>query len=136
MDSNKYNSVVLADRHQNLLEGIRDLLEGEFKSVVMVADEKSLFETVSKLEPDLVIIDLSLPSSDKMEMISQLSSQLSNLKIIVLSVHEELTVVERLLSLGVNGFVLKRCIATDLMQAIQSVIQGHAYISPVLGVKT
>ena len=53
------NCVILADSHQDMLEGIRGLLKTTFESVVMVADEKSLFEVVEKLNPDITVVDLS-----------------------------------------------------------------------------
>jgi DNA-binding NarL/FixJ family response regulator len=57
--------VLLADRHQNVLESIRSLLEKIFDVVVMVADEKSLLDALEKVKPDLVVVDLSLPISEE-----------------------------------------------------------------------
>jgi DNA-binding NarL/FixJ family response regulator len=128
----KKRSVILADRHQNLLEGIRGLLETMFDHVVMVADEKSLLETIDRIRPDLVVIDLSFPITQEANVVLRLRKYDQGLKFIVLSVHDEQTVVAQCLSSGASGFVLKRSIATDLIPATAEVLQGHAYMSPSL----
>ena len=126
------NCVILADSHQDMLEGIRGLLQTSFESVVMVADERSLFETIEKLQPDIVVVDLSLPVSDEVNVASKIKSLYPDLKFIILSVHDEETTVNEIMSAGAAGFVLKRCIATDLLSAVQEISQGNNYISPSL----
>ena len=66
------NCVILADGHQNMLEGIRGLLQTTFESVVMVADEKSLFDVIEKLNPDMIVVDLSLPMSGEVNIASKI----------------------------------------------------------------
>ena len=102
------NCVILADSHQDMLEGIRGLLQTTFESVVMVADEKSLFEVVGKLNPDITVVDLSLPISGEVNIARKIKSHNPNLKFIVLSVHDEITAVNEIMSAGASGFVLKR----------------------------
>jgi DNA-binding NarL/FixJ family response regulator len=126
------NCVILADSHQDMLEGIRGLLQTSFESVVMVADERSLFETIEKLQPDIVVVDLSLPVSDEVNVARKIKSLYPDLKFIILSVHDEATAVGEIMSTGAAGFVLKRCIATDLLSAVQEISQGNNYISPSL----
>ncbi|HUL31061.1 MAG TPA: response regulator transcription factor [Thermodesulfobacteriota bacterium] len=132
-DDTKRRSVILADRHQNLLEGIRGLLETMFDYVVMVADEKSLLETIDRMRPDLVVIDLSFPITRESNVVLWLRKYDQGLRFIVLSVHDDQTVVARCMASGASGFVLKRSIATDLIPATMEVLQGHAYVSPSLG---
>jgi len=126
------NCVIIADSHQDMLEGIRGLLQTLFESVVMVADEKSLFDTVEKLQPDIAVVDLSLPVSDEVNVARKIKSLYPDLKLIILSVHDETTTVNEIMSAGAAGFVLKRCIATDLLSAVQKISQGNSYISPSL----
>jgi DNA-binding NarL/FixJ family response regulator len=128
------NCVILADSHQDMLEGIRGLLRTLFESVVMVADEKSLFDTVEKMQPDIVVVDLSLPVSDEVNVARKIHSLHADLKFIILSVHDETTAVNEVMSAGAAGFVLKRCIATDLLPAAQEISKGNSYISPSLQV--
>ena len=68
----KMGKVLLADKHQNMLAGVRTLLEKLFENVFMVADEASLLEAIEKLGPDLIIADLSLPVSEEINIARQL----------------------------------------------------------------
>jgi DNA-binding NarL/FixJ family response regulator len=124
------NCVVLADSHQDMLEGVRGLLQTSFESVVMVADEKSLFDTIEKIKPDIAVVDLSLPVSGEVNVAHKIKSLYPDLKIIILSVHDETTALKEMMSAGATGFVLKRSVATDLMHAVDEVLNGHTYISP------
>ena len=126
----KQGRVLLADRHQGMLEGIRGLLEAMFETVIMVADEPSLLETVEKLKPDLVIVDLSMPVSEEINVARRLKTRHPELKVIILSVHDEHTVVKEVLAAGAVGFVLTRSAATDLIPAVHEVRQGRTYVSP------
>jgi DNA-binding NarL/FixJ family response regulator len=128
----KYGSVILADRHQDMLEGIRGLLEVMFETVVMVADKASLFDTAEKINPDLAVVDLSLPVSSEINIARQLKDRFPDLKIIILSVHDEQTVVSEIMNAGVSGFVLKRTAVTDLFTAVDEVLGGKTFVSPLL----
>jgi DNA-binding NarL/FixJ family response regulator len=132
----KHGCVILADRHQDMLEGIRGLLEAIFETVVMVADKDSLFEAAERLEPDLAIVDLSLPISSEINIIRQLKDCSPGLKCIVLSVHDEKEVIEQVLSSGAAGFVLKRTAGTDLIPAVEEVLDGRTYVSITETVRT
>ena len=123
------NCVILADSHQDMLEGIRGLLHTTFESVVMVADEKSLFEVVEKLKPDITVVDLSLPISGEVNIARKIKIHYPNLKFIVLSVHDEIAAINEIMSAGAAGFVFKRSAVTDLMPAVDEVLKGHTYIS-------
>jgi DNA-binding NarL/FixJ family response regulator len=126
----KAGRVLLADRHQNMLEGIRSLLETVFDVVVMVADEKSLLDSLQKIHPDLVVVDLSLPITEEINVPKRIRKQDSLMKVIILSVHDEESVVEDCLSAGATGFVLKRTATNDLIPAVLEVLKGRTYVSP------
>ncbi|MBW8058708.1 MAG: response regulator transcription factor, partial [candidate division NC10 bacterium] len=87
----KRGCILLADSHLNVLEGVRSLLEGMFAAVVMVADETSLFEAADKLKPNLAVVDLSLRGSDGVNVARRLKNHYPELKVIILSVHDEPT---------------------------------------------
>jgi two-component system response regulator NreC len=130
MSNHVVNCVLLADRHHELTEGVRQLLETEFDAVVMVADTTSLFESALRLKPSVVVVDLSLAQKDGTSWLSSLRSSCLDSKLIVLSVHDQPSVCRSALELGVDGFVLKRAIATDLLAAIDTVRTGQRYVSP------
>jgi len=126
--------VVLADSHQNVLERVRGLLETVFEAVVMVADKKSLFETVDRVKPDLAIIDLSLKPSDEVGVARQFKTRYSDVKFIALSLHDDASVARHVLQSGASAFVLKRCLSTDLFDAIESVTEGRVFVSPQVNI--
>jgi len=130
MNEPSVNCVLLADRHHGLTEGVRGLLETEFDTVVMVADENSLFESASRLMPTMAIVDLSLARGESWQWLSRLRAKCPEMKIILLSVHDQPNVWRSALETGADGFVLKRCIATDLLSAIDAVLAGQSYVSP------
>jgi DNA-binding NarL/FixJ family response regulator len=127
----KQGTVLLADRHSPMLEGVRNLLEGCFQAVVMVADEASLFQAVQRLQPACVVVDVSFPCSDRDvgNIVGLLHQRAPDLKLIALSVHDERAVAERVLELGALGFVVKGSAVTDLLPAIEAVMSGQTYVS-------
>jgi two-component system response regulator DegU len=96
----------------------------------MVADEASLIQAVERLDPDLIVTDLSLPVSKEVNVVRQLMKTFPGTKIIVLSVHDEGTAVSECLEAGAVGFVLKRAAVDDLVHAIEIVRSGGIYVSP------
>jgi DNA-binding NarL/FixJ family response regulator len=126
----KHGIALLADNHPSMLAGVRCLLEDLFSVVVMVDDEASLVEAINKMIPDVLIVDLSLPVTGGCNIMRQLAGRFPDLKIIVLSIHDEPAAVQASLAAGVAAFVLKRAAATDLVQAVKEVRKGKTYISP------
>ena len=128
-------TVVLADSHSPMLEGVRSLLEGRFEALVMVADESSLLHTVEKVRPGLAIVDISFPRMDPNSgnIVALLRERFPELKLILLSVHDEPAVAQRMLEMGAAAFVLKRSATTDLLPAIEKVLGGATFVSPAVG---
>jgi|DewCreStandDraft_4_1066084.scaffolds.fasta_scaffold137652_2 two-component system secretion response regulator SsrB len=124
--------VLLADRHHGLTEGVRGLLETVFEAVVMVADEHSLFESATRLQPTLAVVDLSLAREDNLQWLERFRARCPELKIIVLSVHDEPSVCRSALGAGADGFVLKRALATELLPAVDAVLAGQRYGFPAV----
>jgi DNA-binding NarL/FixJ family response regulator len=128
-----HGRLLLADAHPNMLAAVRGLLEGRFATTVMVADETSLLEAVTRMEPDMVVVDLSLPVSEGTNVMRTLFSRHPGLRVIVLSVHDEQAALRQALAAGAAGFVLKRTAGVDLTAAVDAVFRGETYVSPVLG---
>jgi DNA-binding NarL/FixJ family response regulator len=122
--------IVLADKHSSMLAGIRRLLEDEAETVLMVADESSLNEVLQHFNPDVVVADLSLHISTKTNIAWVLKEKFPNVKVIILSLHDEKAVMDDVMAAGVEGFVLKHRAVVDLIPAIRGVLQGGKYISP------
>jgi DNA-binding NarL/FixJ family response regulator len=128
--NHKKSCVLLADRHHGLRDSVRGLLETEFATVFMVADEASLLEGAEQLKPTVVVLDLSLAAGDLPRLLGRIGTQAPGAKVLLLSVHDERTVAESALTAGANAVVLKRCLATDLMPAVDALLAGRRYLSP------
>ena len=126
MDAPAARCAVLADRHAGLSEGVRGLLSTRFDVVVLVADEASLIASAQRLEPVLAVVDLSLSNGDRLGWLSRLRKRCPELPVIVLSVHDEPSVVRAVLAAGAAGFVLKRSLAVDLLPTIDAVLAAAA----------
>lgn len=125
----KHGRALLADGHLGMLGGVHSLLDTLFETVLMVADERSLMEAVATFKPDLVVVDLSLSREGEANIAGRLMQRHPELRLIVLSVHDEPTVVSQVRNAGAAGFVLKRSAATDLIPAVQEVLRGGSYAS-------
>ena len=121
MPEKHLSCVLLADRHQGLTEGVRGLLETAFGAVVMVADEASLLESASRLQPDVAVVDLSLAQNSGLDWLRAVRQRCPELKVIVLSLHDEQSVRRAAIEAGADAFVLKRAIVTDLLPAVELV---------------
>jgi len=122
--------IIIADKHLNMLGGIRRLLEDEVETVLMVADEISLNHALENFNPDVVVADFSLPTSTGTNIAWVLKKNFPKIKVIILSAHDEKSVLDDVMAAGVEGFVLKPRAVIDLVPAIRGVLQGCKYISP------
>jgi DNA-binding NarL/FixJ family response regulator len=100
---------------------VRGLLKTAFGTVVMVADEASLIDGAVRLQPDVAVVDLSLARDDNLAWLRTLRRTCPQVKLIVLSVHDEPDVRRAAMAAGADAFVLKRAIATDLLRAVDAV---------------
>jgi DNA-binding NarL/FixJ family response regulator len=125
----KQGKVLLADNHQNMLEGVRTLLENLFETVFMVADEASLMLAAEKIKPDLIVADLSLPVTKEINVARRMRTAFPQIKLIILSIHDEQTAFGECIEAGASGIVLKRRAVDDLVPAVEAVLKGGTYVS-------
>jgi len=128
----KKECVILADSHLIMLEGLRGLLESMFEAVIMVADRDSLCKSLVRIKPDFMVLDLSLAGATCGNIVREARELHPELKLIVLSVHEEENIAAGIIKDGASGYVLKRSVANDLIPAIDSISDGRVFISPSL----
>ena len=126
----KQGKVILAGSHQNALGSVRDLLEAMFETVFMVSDEASLIEAAAKLSPELIVADLSLPVSYEINVVRRLKKAFPEIKLVILSIHDDGSSVGECLVAGASGFVLRRTAENDLVHAIETVLKGEIYMWP------
>ena len=126
----KHGCVVLADVHHPMLEATRVILDTKFHTVVMVSSYESLLEATIKMRPDLIVADLSLPSSNGQKLLQRSDERLEEFKMIVLGTYNEKDIVDNILKSGAQGYVLKRSIVPDLLLAVDKVLDGKRFVSP------
>jgi DNA-binding NarL/FixJ family response regulator len=123
--------ILLADDHGNLLELIRDLLEPTFDVVGCVEDGESLVEAAGKLQPDVIVTDISMPKLNGIEAAHRLRESASSSKIVFLTAHADLDFAQAALKTGAFAYVTKLRIGTDLLVAIGEALAGHTFVSPL-----
>jgi DNA-binding NarL/FixJ family response regulator len=126
--------LLLADDHAMVLEGLTRLLEPDFEVVGKAGDGRALLQKAAKLNPDVVIADISMPLLSGIEAVRQLKRKDSRVKVIVLSMHSDVELATEALRSGASGYVLKHAAAESLSQAIHEVLKGGVYVSPRISV--
>jgi DNA-binding NarL/FixJ family response regulator len=116
--------VLLADRHHGLAESVQGLLATVFSTVVMVADKASLLEAAARLRPEVAVVDLSLARDSGLGWLKALRQRCPELKVVVLSVHDEPCVRAAAMAAGADAVVLKRELVTELLAAVDLVRGG------------
>ena len=122
--------VLLADDHCVVAEGLRSLLQPHFDVVGIVSDGRELLAAVTKLDPDVIVLDISMPSLNGIEAARQMRSAKCRAKVIFLTMHREVTYAVRSLEAGASGFVLKHSATSELITAIHEALNGGTYITP------
>jgi DNA-binding NarL/FixJ family response regulator len=114
-----------------VLDGIRDLLEPEFDVVGKVGDGQALVSAAETLKPDIIITDISMPQMEGIDAAKTIIQKAPRSRIILLSVHNDPVLIDRGLSVGVLGYVLKIRASQELVQAIRQALLGIRYVSPL-----
>jgi DNA-binding NarL/FixJ family response regulator len=127
-------SIVLADDHVLVRQGLKRILEGaEDLEVVGEADNGlKLLDLLRQADPDMVILDISMPGMRGIEAISEIKAVRPNAAILMLTMHRDIEYVHLALSTGAKGYVLKEDADKDLFSAIEKVRRGRTFVSPTL----
>ena len=120
---------MLADDHPRFPDIAEDILEAEFEIVGKVVDGQALFDEAMRLKPDVVVTDISMPVLNGIEAADKLKESGCKARIVFLTVHTDLDFVQRCLSAGALGYVVKSRIATELVQAVREALAGNVFVS-------
>ena len=128
----KHIKIVLAEDHTILREGLKALLSSDpqFTIIGEAADGREAVRCVEKFEPDLILMDLSMPRMSGMEAIREIKKRYPETRIIALTVHKTDEYLHTTLQAGADGYVLKDATHAELMLAIKKVMKGQSYLSP------
>jgi DNA-binding NarL/FixJ family response regulator len=124
--------VLLADDHALVLEGLAKLVSEECDLVGKVEDGRALLQAASKLEPDVIVLDVSMPKLNGLDAGRQLKKRLPSIRLIYLTMHADPHYAKEAFEIGASGFLLKRSAASELLQAIHAVMKGQFYVTPVI----
>jgi len=126
----KRPKVLIADDHSMVIDGLRSLLEPEFEVVGAVNDGRAVLPAVRKLQPDVVVIDISMPLLNGLDCTRQLHDTGCTAKILILTMHPDATLAQEALAAGASGYLLKSSPGSELKGALRDVLQGRTYLSP------
>ena len=124
--------VLLVDDHRVVTEGLVRLLADEVDIVDTLNDARQLLDTVARLEPDIIVLDISMPYTNGLDAIRQLEARGFKHRIVVLTMHADATLAVEALRAGASAFVLKESSGEELMDAVHTVMAGHTYLASAL----
>ena len=126
--------VFLADDHAVVREGLKSLVNAQPNMEVNgeAADGRTACQMVQELQPDVVVMDVSMPEMNGARATVQIKQECPNVKVLALTVHEDKGYLRQLLEAGASGYVLKRAAAEELIHAIRTVAAGGIYLDPAL----
>ena len=124
--------VLLADDHPIVVEGLATLLKGHFELVGTVGNGNELIDSARKLRPDVIVADIAMPVLSGLEALRRLKAAKSDAKIIFLTMHADAELATEAFRAGASGYVLKQSAGEELIAAIQEVLQGKTYLTPLI----
>ena len=124
--------ILLADDHKIIREGLRSLLEEQpdMEVIAEAADGRMALTLARKVLPDVIIMDITMPDLNGVEATRQVTAELTNVKVIALSMHSQRRFVVETLKAGASGYLLKDCAVEELVRAIHTVVADQIYLSP------
>ena len=133
----KKTTIVLVDDHAVVRAGVRRLLEQEplFEVIGEAESGEKAYQIFGELKPDVMVIDLSMPGMGGLESIRRILMRYEKAKILVLSMHEDLSFANQALKLGAKGYLTKNTLADDLVKSIETVTQGDVFLSDEIAKK-
>ena len=127
-------NVMITDDHSMIREGLRQLLEleGNFKVVAEACDGVECINKLETVTPDVLLLDINMPNMNGLEVLQKMKEKRMKVKVLVLTVHNEVEYLLKAVDIGVNGYLLKDSESAELKKAILAVAGGENYIQPSL----
>lgn len=122
--------IVLADDHSIFLDGLCRLLEPEFEVVAKVNDGRKLIAAVSRLRPDVAIVDVSMPSLNGIDSLRKMNKSRPRTKFIMLTMHADAAFALEAFAAGASAYVVKAADCDELLKAMREALKGRVYITP------
>lgn len=126
----KRPSLLLAEDHEMVAQGFETMLSPEYEIVGIVADGAQISALVERHRPDLLLLDLTMPNRSGLEVLADLRSIHSGVRVLVVTMHADHVMMEAAMGLGAAGFIPKDANIEELRTAIEEVLAGRRYVSP------
>jgi DNA-binding NarL/FixJ family response regulator len=129
--------VLMADDHPVVLAGLKALVEADpdFQVIGEARDGRAALRLAKQLQPDVVVLDISMPEMNGIEVATTLLAERPQCRVLVLTVHEDRAYLRQLVEAGVNGYLLKRSASEELIRALHAVVAGGMYLDPAIAGK-
>jgi DNA-binding NarL/FixJ family response regulator len=124
--------ILLADDHRIVIEGLKKLLDPEYDVVGAVEDGRALIAAVDKLQPHVVVADISMPHLNGIEAVRHIKEKNPQIRVVILTMHHDVQYAARAFEAGASGFVLKVSAPSELITAIGEVLKGKTYVTPTI----
>jgi DNA-binding NarL/FixJ family response regulator len=126
--------IILADDHPIVRQGLRQIIEREtdLRVVAECGDGEAALAEIEKQQPDIAILDVDMPRAGGFDVLRDLSGRQSAVRVILLTVHDEVEFFSEALNLGAMAYILKECAIEDIVKAIRAVIAGQNFASQSL----
>ena len=137
MSKPNISKVFIVDDHELVRQGLRQLIDGEV-DLQLCGEARNVSEALnmrSSLNPDVAIVDLSLPDGNGLDLIKQLHNWKANMQIIALSMHDDELYAERAINNGASGYINKQDSAQKLLLGIRQVINNKIFIKPAIAIR-
>jgi DNA-binding NarL/FixJ family response regulator len=124
--------VLLADDHRMVAEALKTVLSVEFDLVGVVEDGIALVEAARALRPDVIVADIGMPRLNGIDALTELKKDNKRVRVVFLTMHQDLAYARRALDAGALGYVLKHSAPTELSTAINAAMEGRTFVTPTL----
>ncbi len=131
---NKAIRIMLVDDHEVVRFGLKSFLDTQdgLDVVAEAANGKEAIERALEIQPDVILMDITMPEMDGLEATKELKTQCPNCLVLALTVHEDKEYFIQMLAAGASGYITKQAASDELVMAIKTVAKGHVYLQPAL----
>lgn len=124
--------IIIADDHSMVREGLKQLLEldGDIRVIGEAGDGEGCLKILQKNMPQILLLDIDMPNMNGLEVLKRIKKDKMDLKVIILTVHNEIEYLLKAVEIGIDGYILKDSDSAELREAIFTVLSGESYIQP------
>lgn len=126
--------IMITDDHSMIREGLKNLLEldGDIEVIAEAENGEDCLHKLITVNPDVLLLDINMPKKNGLEVLKTLKNNKSKVKVLILTVHNEIEYLMKAVDIGINGYILKDSESAELKKAIIAVANGENYIQPSL----